>query len=469
MKNEFNRFKTKMQLEALIKTGIIGLSCSLAITSIIMLCLKLNAINLNAGYYVLIAFGLFLVFGNIAFLILKPSDIYTAKRMDKQLGLKEKVHTMIEFQDSTEYLAEIQRNDAKQKIRDIPTKNFKMKIHYAFGIVAMVALVLCVCSIVIPTAANDDPIIDEPPISEDSNVILQVRDVIRHINENSEIKQSTKETYIEGLNTLIEVLQRPNLSRTDEVSSVLIAIEYTKNSLALINTIDDISLVLSNSNLEDVHLMGLYMSGLDVSSVLNYLGSVQSSLRLTQLAQRRAKYVELDTELFSKIRNERLDETDEMVAAFSTLYTDLEAAVSNRTEYATMINNCFEVASISIQLAMEQQIANRSEATYIESSLRDIFDIPLVDDTPDDDNEDISGGGIDPEPDDDNEGGGGSGDIIFGGDDIFYDPENGVVKYYEVIERYNSYIEGLVADGRISEELAIYYRTYFSLLYGIEN
>lgn len=469
MKDEFKRFKNKMLIEALIKTGIIAACCSLAITSILIMSFKLNAIKLNAGYYALIAIALFLISGGIAFLILKPNDIYTAKRMDKQLGLKEKVHTMIEFQDSKEYLAEIQRNDAKQRISAIPTKSFKMKIHYAFGIVSVVALILCVCSIVVPTSANDDPIIVEPPISEDSNVILQVRDIIRHINENAELKQTTKTTYIEGLNTLIGVLQRPNLSRADEVSAVLIAIEYTKNSLALINTMDDISLALSDSNNEDVHSMGVYMSALDIESVLTYLGGVQSYLRTSQLAVRRTRYTEMDNELFSRIRSEHLDENDELVAAFATLYTKLDASVSNRTEYATMINENFEDASVSIRFAMEQQMENRNEASYIESSLRDIFVIPLVDDNPDDGDGDIGGGGSTVDPDDPIEGGGGDGEIGFGGDDIFYDPEDGVVKYYEVIERYNAYIEGLVADGRISEELATYYRNYFSLLYGIKN
>ena len=127
-----------------------------------------------------------------------------------------------------------------------------------------------------------------------------------------------------------------------------------------------------------------------------------------------------------------------------------------------------ETAKSDLEAVVIKQKETLVVANYIEQSLIEIFQLPNNDETPVNPAPPIGGVG-DETTGEGNGGGGGSGDIIFAGDDLFYDPDGGLLPYYEVISKYMTYIDGLIADGVIDEELRGYYVEYFNSLYSAKK
>ena len=140
--------------------------------------------------------------------------------------------------------------------------------------------------------------------------------------------------------------------------------------------------------------------------------------------------------------------------ATTTYYSDLENVINN--------------AKKTFEEAVIRQVETLYMANYLEERLIAIFELPNNDEPINPPVPNPPSGDEEP-TDPDTGGGGGHGDTIYAGDDIFYDPDEGLVPYYEVIAKYSAYIEGLVQDGVISEELANYYIEYFNNLYEVDE
>ena len=153
----------------------------------------------------------------------------------------------------------------------------------------------------------------------------------------------------------------------------------------------------------------------------------------------------------------------EFYQEFVKLKADLALAIAD-VNYNDAISELAKNTKDSFGDAIIRQNETLSMANYIEERLRAIFELPDNEEPVNPTPPDVSGDGNNPTIDNPG-GGGGHGDIIFAGDDLVYDPDEGLIEYYKVITKYSNYIQGLVQDGVISEELANYYIEYFNKLY----
>lgn len=466
MSLQFLKIKRKIRFETILKCSAVSLSLGILVSSILIIIYKSLGLEYNLLYFILIGLGVFIVFDIVLFLIFNPSDVKVAKRIDKQLNLKEKIHTMVEYEDKNGPLVGLQRKDAEDKLASISIKKFKMKFSYYLLILPLMALAVCATSIIIKAKEPQQPPIEEP-ISGDPYAILQIRIIIREVEANNVLMPAAKEAFVSHLEELIDNVNVENITRNQEVSFVNQTITEVSNSSSRVNSIDEIILALKNSNNEDMHALGIAISEYSAETMNSSLDTIRAYLVHASPSERRRRLEEYNVEGFDLIANERLEATDEMNVFFVNLQKNLTTAIESQT-YNDDILQVIETAKSDLEAVVIKQQETLVVANYIEQSLIEIFQLPNNDETPVNPAPPIGGVG-DETTGEGNGGGGGSGDIIFAGDDLFYDPDGGLLPYYEVISKYMTYIDSLIADGVIDEELRGYYVEYFNSLYNAKK
>lgn len=466
MSLQFLKIKRKIRFETILKCSAVSLSLGILVSSILIIIYKSLGLEYNLLYFILIGLGVFIVFDIVLFLIFNPSDVKVAKRIDKQLNLKEKIHTMVEYEDKNGPLVGLQRKDAEDKLASISIKKFKMKFSYYLLILPLMALAVCATSIIIKAKEPQQPPIEEP-ISGDPYAILQIRIIIREVEANNVLMPAAKEAFVSHLEELIDNVNVENITRNQEVSFVNQTITEVSNSSSRVNSIDEIILALKSSNNEDMHALGIAISEYSAETMNSSLDTIRAYLVHASPSERRRRLEEYNVEGFDLIANERLEATDEMNVFFVNLQKNLTTAIESQT-YNDDILQVIETAKSDLEAVVIKQKETLVVANYIEQSLIEIFQLPNNDETPVNPAPPIGGVG-DETTGEGNGGGGGSGDIIFAGDDLFYDPDGGLLPYYEVISKYMTYIDSLIADGVIDEELRGYYVEYFNSLYNAKK
>lgn len=126
MGNNFKKIKVKFIVESLLIALFISILLGLLISSILVLTYKQLGLEYDILLFVLCSVGVFLVSFIVSFIILKPNDIKVAKRIDKQMNLKEKISTMLEYEDKEGYIITKQREDAADKLNNLSVKKIKM-------------------------------------------------------------------------------------------------------------------------------------------------------------------------------------------------------------------------------------------------------------------------------------------------------------------------------------------------------
>lgn len=468
MGNNFKKIKVKFIVESLLIALFISILLGLLISSILILTYKQLGLEYDILLFVLCSVGVFLVSFIVSFIILKPNDIKVAKRIDKQMNLKEKISTMLEYEDKEGYIITKQRKDAADKLNNLSVKKIKMHFNKYLLILPLIVLPFCLTSILVDSKFEETKPPIEEPISGDPYIIEQIKDLIREVNEDVNLMYPVKEAYVLHLEGLIEAIDVADISRAKEVEAVNLTITNISLSSSILNSIDDISLALSNSNLAEAHVLGTALASYDSERINSALEDIRSHLNSPSARQRQLNYEELINDGFQLVDNERLDADDELYVEFTNLKNNLAEAITATTTYYSDLENVINNAKKAFEEAVIRQVETLYMANYLEERLIAIFELPNNDEPINPPVPNPPSGDEEP-TDPDNGGGGGHGDTIYPGDDIFYDPDEGLVPYYKVIAKYSAYIEGLVQDGVISEELANYYIEYFNNLYEVDE
>lgn len=468
MGNNFKKIKVKFIVESLLIALFISILLGLLISSILVLTYKQLGLEYDILLFVLCSVGVFLVSFIVSFIILKPNDIKVAKRIDKQMNLKEKISTMLEYEDKEGYIITKQREDAADKLNNLSVKKIKMHFNKYLLILPLIVLPFCLTSILVDSKFEETKPPIEEPISGDPYIIEQIKDLIREVNEDVNLMYPVKEAYVLHLEGLIEAIDVTDISRAKEVEAVNLTITNISLSSSILNSIDDISLALSNSNLAEAHVLGTALASYDSERINSALEDIRSYLNSPSARQRQLNYEELINDGFQLVDNERLDADDELYVEFTNLKNNLAEAITATTTYYSDLENVINNAKKTFEEAVIRQVETLYMANYLEERLIAIFELPNNDEPINPPVPNPPSGDEEP-TDPDTGGGGGHGDTIYAGDDIFYDPDEGLVPYYEVIAKYSAYIEGLVQDGVISEELANYYIEYFNNLYEVDE
>lgn len=473
------KFKKKIVLEVLIKTLAISLSLGLISFSVPFLYYKTKGIEYNLLYLILISIGVCLVTFGLLFLILKPNDVKVAKRLDKELKLNEKVQTMIEYKDKDELMISVQREDTLNILSKTSIKNISMKFGIIFFIIIILSMSLTVTSLVIPGYEEPEHVhefIDgvcscgkieevEPDYNLDNWTVKAILELIEEVKKSS-MNDELKQKYISKLNSLITDLETVTLEK-DVKALVESTIKYIEVELDKVNTNNEVYTILKESNFNVILQIALQINLLKPNELKLLLESVIITISGSSPAIN-----ELRPEFLDLLTESNLDKEDNLYKALVT--------------YAEAINNCadkdpsvdvndrvIEAVRNNLQPIVDEityQAENKRVAVVVIDGLEAIFKLNDVE---------IEDSEIDKLPgneEDDNkhndqsgQGGLGTGDYLFGSDDLFFDPEKGIIKYGDVYFEYYGDLLSKFEDGTLPEELREFFDYYFGILGGDAN
>lgn len=148
----FNKFRRRARRDVWIKSSILGVAAAAFCVGGVLLAAKLagfSELYCCAGLIALPA-----VWG-IAYAVLRQSDRRLARRMDRELDLRERVQTMVAFSESEEDMVRIQREDTQRRLAELPTRRLRFTGLAAYILLPVLAAALCIGAVICPSGAAE--------------------------------------------------------------------------------------------------------------------------------------------------------------------------------------------------------------------------------------------------------------------------------------------------------------------------
>lgn len=499
MSETFKKLKKLFVRNTLIKSAVCGVSASLFVVGVILLSIKLAALYINAGYYVLIAVVVAAAVTAVIYFIMRPTDKSVAKTLDRDYNLGEKVQTMVACMDMEGSIYTLQREDAERRLGEVKIKKPAFADIWQYVLAGVLAFALFLTSVIVPSryiSPNADP---DYNMTKTQSVSL--RQLINDV-KNSGLKVNVSTPVVGSLEELYEKLEKATVVSSMK-TAVIDTVKAVDKTFANANSYLKITNALSVTENE---LLGNFSL-----AVVNGVISYKSDSAINTIAKAEEKFTASETVIGEKIdevmsafteqwesqtqstRTGFLDglvegfgnalyasgvnETDALYTAFNNFSNSLRG-VSNNIK-----NGGANLAILDMQIKTATDVfAPRSKAVvgdqtyncimdeFIRTRLAEIFNLRNSE-LPS--NSDVSpsrpsngGENGDNGEENNNGGGGGGGGSNLGSDDLVYSYKyDKLVKYSEVIDEYNQEMRERIERGEATEEMAEYIKKYFEILY----
>lgn len=499
MSETFKKLKKLFVRNTLIKSAVCGVSASLFVVGVILLSIKLAALYINAGYYVLIAVVVAAAVTAAIYFIMRPTDKSVAKTLDRDYNLGEKVQTMVACMAMEGSIYTLQREDAERRLGEVKIKKPAFADIWQYVLAGVLAFALFLTSVIVPSryiSPNADP---DYNMTKTQSVSL--RQLINDV-KNSGLKVNVSTPVVGSLEELYEKLEKATVVSSMK-TAVIDTVKAVDKTFANANSYLKITNALSVTENE---LLGNFSL-----AVVNGVISYKSDSAINTIAKAEEKFTASETVIGEKIdevmsafteqwesqtqstRTGFLDglvegfgnalyasgvnETDALYTAFNNFSNSLRG-VSNNIK-----NGGANLAILDMQIKTATDVfAPRSKAVvgdqtyncimdeYIRTRLAEIFNLRNSE-LPS--NSDVSpsrpsngGENGDNGEENNNGGGGGGGGSNLGSDDLVYSYKyDKLVKYSEVIDEYNQEMRERIERGEATEEMAEYIKKYFEILY----
>lgn len=445
MEDNFKRLKKTFYIHAAVKSAACGLSAAMVAVAVILLCLKLNAVYINPAYYVLVAVAVAAATGGLAFLFFRPNDKKIAKRLDCDYGLSERAKTMVAFENVTGEVVEMQRRDAQAKLAAVSSKDVKFKRFLPVAVAFVLSLALLFTGAFIPgksVKADDNFTMDKWQVTALENLIKTV--------ENSEMEITPKALTVGELKSL--TVEIKDIEKESEMKTLVIgAIVAVDKITADANTYPEISEALIAAG-EDMKPLGEAFKSLSSSAIRAVIESFASSDSSAAYSAGIVAAVALAGVSGDELSPALLSLSDGLLTGDSQIVSQSAAEIAaavvkqgvNGDVCVTVIKRLMDIFKISASELPELENYGKKNGADEE-------------DKPNGDKDEGVNGGV------------GDGNVNWGGDAEIYDPDEGRVKYGEVIDAYNARLLELQAMGIISEEDLKNILDYFDVLYGAKD
>ncbi len=498
MTETFKKLKKKYLLLAIIKSIIAGVFSALFCVGAVMLGIKLGAVWMASYYYVIIALGGFAIAFGITFLLTRHTNKSLSRLLDFEYGLNEKVQTMVEFSEQEGDMLKIQREDAENRLKNLPKKKLSFAKIWQYILVAVLGLSIFLTGILLPSKFVAPTVPDDFTLSDwDLKVLEQLISEVK----SSDLKDEVMIPSVTALELLKDQLTnaKTNAEMRESVRNCAKAID---KAVVLANTYRDIALRLNAyTGLADftralVSACDSYKQSNDVE--INSMSVVKACSQASEERIRaqlsvftnsfiaKVKNLTADAEIKNAVEaflnpfNESMVEDgapiealaeDELylaLADFSTRLTPVVEEYGLFVDYMKSIvsDSCSTFISSASKVLVEQ-VYNRIMDDYIFNRLADIFSVTLTQDELD--LPGISGGDIGPGDGSSSGGGAGDGDVVYGGNDAVYDPNSAEhVPYGEVWNDYVAKLYERINDKQsgLSKEMEAYILEYINILDG---
>ncbi|MCH5148339.1 MAG: hypothetical protein J1G05_03120 [Clostridiales bacterium] len=505
--NVFSKYKRKYLIEAIIKSIICGISAGLLAVGVVLLSLKLSAVTINVGFYVLIGLGVALACGAAVFLMLRPTDKRTAKRLDEEHKLDERAQTALAYKEQSGYIIELQRKDAGEKVRNLPHVKYSFAKVWQYCVIVFVALAISFTSFFIPARQIASGSIEDPGpgfTDEDDTPYeltpfqeARVRELIDNVND-SNFTVELKADVVGELEDLIENLREAetvgemrtcvkqtvyNVNQT--VGATLHYLQFISDSENIFpeiaTAVKDGIATYNSYTLTDYNNVKFY----DTQKLTIITGKVTpNTIKLNEktsiskadgLAAKIAEVLGTAQNLLTAVGGKN---ANVYAGVISDFISDMESvqkliASSSNTVLQGKLLTVYSNLANNLTDAIGDEAYTYAMGTFVGYRLFLIFGMDAL----------IPGSGIGPgsgtKPDDNPEdrdpsiggGGWGGGDIVYGGDDEIFNPLTGdYEKFDTLLKQYLEILDEYVQKGYLTPEQEHAARVYLQLLgYGFDD
>ncbi len=467
MEKHFALIRRKTRLAALVTAVILGIGVGVTAVSALLLVSKLSGIKVEMLYYI-IAGAAMPVVSCVAYFVFAPSDKRLAKRLDEEHGLNEKMRTMVEFKNSNDAFMKLQREDADEKLGQLKVVPWRKRQLIAAILVLIISVGCFVGAAVVPRRPDGTA---EPPVGDfDKQWIIAELTELTEMVEKSLVVDSLKETALKGLKGLISFVRSHDYM--SEMKTEAIQVVLSINSAFIkVNSANKIGECFAESTMQPLKELGgglLEISGSKSKKALDALQDVLEGSSIDDAAA-------ASDEITSALRNSGVASSN----ALCSLLNNLSSALRIASNGDISIDDAFGTipAQVSTEL-MVQNINKRVIQDQVIPKLCEIFSITLDDLSeyeggdeveilppsstlpPEEDDSDVK------DPDQPIGGGGmGTGDLVYGSNDVIYDPyTNTYVAYGTLLAEYNAKAIDMIEDGKIPPDFSEFVNEYFKTL-----
>lgn len=493
-------FKRKLFFEGVLKSFLISLSVSCMATFVFSLVYHILAKRTPVVPMLLIGGGVFLLFFVPVFFVkYYPTPMRVASRVDA-MGLKERACTMLCNQETSGYMAELQRNDAAEHIKNTSSKNMRFSISKKSAVVAVLSVILAVVMFSLP---HDILLFAEPKDELDLKQEQIIKDLIDEMRE--EVKKSQLDEELKDkINEIIDDLE-DDLNKTDSELEQAGKIEDAKDKISdLLDkelTKNQIGAALQKYPL--TNQLGSAISKGDTEKVSDALDDLEDRINNDKdLAE------EFGDTIDKALEDSKVEKDNQLYQALENLSGSLNNLDKNSENFSSELKEILDKAENEINSALDKQNAIESEKKELEDILSDAKDELLQ--NKDEKNEaEKTGGGQDPGEGEEGQGdkpgegnqsgdkpggdkpgnkpgdkpggdqpggnqsdkdngdgssGGGDSSMTDGRTEGFYDPVSGEVSYGKVFEAYYSEYLKALKKGDVPEYLKKIMEDYFATL-----
>ena len=465
MSKSFNKFKRKVRAQAIASAVLLGLGAGLLSFAVFTLVAKLAGGGIQPLYYAVFGGGAALI-ALILYFLFMPSDMRLAKRLDSVYSLGEKVATMVELRDDEGAIAALQREDADVKLGEKPAKMLKSKPLIAGLLVFFIATGSMLGAWIMPARADSG----EAPIDEFDRqwLITAIGELITTV-ENAYIGTTLKESVLTELRSLLAFIEGSQLLSEMKAEAIKTVIAIN-GDLKAANSAESIGAQLVTSSDTYISALGKAMTELSGTSTKKAMESMGSALAKGEAGDAAFAADELNTYL--QRSGVRTDE--ELHLVFKSLVATL------KTDYKNA-DDAFSDAAKSVSSAVVIQNVNRATMNVVINKLCELFGITESDIATVDPDADVDIGETEHSPDDSpeapdeddennnqaNSGGLGTGEVIYGSNDLVFDPYTNTYRPYgEIINDYFVKANEQITDGKTSDEISDAVEEYFDALFG---
>ncbi len=476
MGKQFRKFKRRMWIGAILRAIFFGVFIGALSLAAQWVYAKQTWVVIDSMHTALYTAVPAVVGAIVVLLILMPRDKRLAAKIDRRLGLDEKVQTMIALRRDSSDMAQLQRESAETAMASAKHRRVRSYLSWIFFALPLVGALAIYGALIMPIRALPTPA-PEPPETIvywqfDAFTEQKLRTLIEDVKK-SDMEEEPRNAAVGELEGLIIRLRPVNLESVMQ-EQVLRTATNIHTAVADYNTYDVVAAAMLKSSSDAVRGLGSSIRTLKPILINEQLRNIGASL--TPDAETAASSegkadvaAQIAEELRISVTRSGLPETDSLNAALLTLAAALEGVTDETDERAveTLVAEAEDSLDRTLAVPLENEVVERETLdrlmkifgmTLPEGFIEEIAYDPLQKDEykPDDDQDDASGlGGI------------GSGDVHYGSDDEIYDDFTGeYTTYGEVLARYYATVIGQMEEGVLPADLEDMLSMYFERLYG---
>ena len=361
----FRSFKQKVLLENFLKASLFALmlgAFSVFVTSLVYhILIRETPLMLVCA----IGGGVFAIAFILLFFIRYPTKKKVAVRMD-EIGLQERVSTMLEYKNESTEIAQLQRNDALYHIGMVTSKQIKLRFLKREFISCIVCVCLAVTMMFLPFDVFAFGVSADAGSAEQQQIIKDLIDELRQEVKDSKLDDSLKDSLNEIIDELERDLQDAE-SELEQAAEIEQAKEKMEELLEKALTKKQIGEALQKYEL--TRALGEAISRGDTEKVSTALAELEE-----KLANDTTLVSELSETLLNALEDSGVDSTDSLYTALSDFSSGLSGIDTTADSFKEDLATAFDSAEAAIIAALEKQAAIEEEKENLDDTMSDAKD-----------------------------------------------------------------------------------------------